>query len=349
MKQHFLQWQAGRESRASEYFGLLFGGSIMTILAIRAFLAVTGYPQLGTDSLHIAHMLWGGLFLLASVIVILYYHGHRAKIIGSVVAGIGLGFFIDELGKFITADNDYFYQPTPMLLYIFFIILWLIFNRLDSYIPTSNRQRYIDMITRLRDSTIHGMTQKDKKIILAYSKKLGFSKKQQDELLYFAKKYTPVYKQTKTQIRYYQLKNNLQNLLIKLIKHSIFKKIIYLLLIFTAILSFSIIVNYLVTMQLQTTSELVNTPNIILIGIIISCSISFVLYVLALYKGFSSFNSLLVWYKRGLLVNIFGTQVFLFYTNQFVAAFGLFGALIMLIIINFLLNFNDINKVYNDK
>jgi len=33
--------------------------------------------------------------------------------------------FIDELGKFITSDNNYFFQPTISLIYIVFIIIFL--------------------------------------------------------------------------------------------------------------------------------------------------------------------------------------------------------------------------------
>lgn len=341
MRQHIKQWQAGRETRASEYFGILFGGAIITILAIRAFLAITNYPQISTSSLHIAHMLWGGLFLLASVIVILYYHGHRAKVIGSIIAGIGLGFFIDELGKFITADNDYFYQPTPMLVYIFFILLWLILNKLDNYKPTTNHQRYVDMLTRLRDASIHGMTPKDKKIIFNYAKQIGFSQEQKNQMLAYSKQFTPLYNQTKIQVKYYKAKNDIINIFNMLVKHSITKKMLYVIVFITAVLSVSIIVNALITMQPEGDYKIVNTPNIISIGIIVSCSLSFVFYALALIKGVFNFDSLLIWYKKGLLVNIFGTQVFLFYTNQFVASFGLFGALFMLLVVDLLIYSND--------
>ena len=35
--------------------------AVASVLAIRSFLYLTGYPQLSGRGLHIAHLLWGGL------------------------------------------------------------------------------------------------------------------------------------------------------------------------------------------------------------------------------------------------------------------------------------------------
>lgn len=37
----------------------LFVCAVSTVVFTRALLAATGYPQVGTSSLHIAHVLWG--------------------------------------------------------------------------------------------------------------------------------------------------------------------------------------------------------------------------------------------------------------------------------------------------
>ena len=59
-----------RNSDAPELIELFLVAGIASVLAIRGFLAATGYPQLGGDGLHIAHMLWGGLFMTLAMLLL---------------------------------------------------------------------------------------------------------------------------------------------------------------------------------------------------------------------------------------------------------------------------------------
>ncbi|MET0557339.1 MAG: hypothetical protein ABW065_01530 [Solirubrobacterales bacterium] len=102
-----------------------FVTAIVTELCIRTQLYLTHYPQLGGHGLHIAHLLWGGVFMVVALAILLSLLGRRARQVAALVAGVGFGFFIDELGKFITADNNYFYKPAAGLIYLIFIGLYL--------------------------------------------------------------------------------------------------------------------------------------------------------------------------------------------------------------------------------
>ncbi len=99
--------------------------AVASILVIRLFLSFTGYPQLGGETLHIAHMLWGGLFMFISVFLLLGFLSRGVREFAAIIGGIGFGIFIDELGKFITRDNDYFFKPAIALIYIIFILIFL--------------------------------------------------------------------------------------------------------------------------------------------------------------------------------------------------------------------------------
>ena len=79
------------------------------VILIRLFLELTGYPQVGNSELHIAHVLWGGLLLFAASLLSLLFANRWAYSAGALLAGIGIGLFIDEVGKFITQNNDYFF------------------------------------------------------------------------------------------------------------------------------------------------------------------------------------------------------------------------------------------------
>jgi hypothetical protein len=119
-----------RNVEASGLFETFLVSAIAAILAIRGFLHLTGYPQIGGDSLHIAHMLWGGLLMAVATALLLGWLGGAVRRIAAVVGGVGFGTFIDEVGKFVTADNDYFFRPTFSLIYITFIMLYFAFRAL---------------------------------------------------------------------------------------------------------------------------------------------------------------------------------------------------------------------------
>lgn len=108
--------------------------AVVMILIIRTQLWLTNYPQLGGGGIHIAHLLWGGLFMLVAIWFSLIWVNRWARNVAAVLGGIGFGFFIDELGKFVTEDNDYFFKPAAPIIYLVFIVLFLVIRHLSGRI-----------------------------------------------------------------------------------------------------------------------------------------------------------------------------------------------------------------------
>ena len=116
-----------RRQGAETYLEITLLSFAASVSITRLFLQLTGYPKIGSGELHIAHVLWGGLLLFISCIVMLIYGNRWVYLVGSLLSGIGVGLFIDEVGKFITQNNDYFYPTAAPIIYAFFLLTFLVF------------------------------------------------------------------------------------------------------------------------------------------------------------------------------------------------------------------------------
>jgi hypothetical protein len=84
------------------------------------------------------------------------YLDRRAHRIAAVVAGAGFGLFIDELGKFITSDNNYFFRPAASIIYIVFILLYLVFRLLQHERNVTQQEYLINSLETLKEAVIRG-------------------------------------------------------------------------------------------------------------------------------------------------------------------------------------------------
>jgi hypothetical protein len=105
--------------------------AIAAVLGNRFFLILTGYPQLGNGTLHISHAIWGALMMAIAIIIAISYLPPFTRTFVAFLGGAGFGWFIDELGKFITRDVNYFFEPTIALIYITFVVMYLVFRSVE--------------------------------------------------------------------------------------------------------------------------------------------------------------------------------------------------------------------------
>jgi hypothetical protein len=117
---------AVKQPEAENYLLVSLIAFALTVIATRLFLQAAGYPQVGNSVLHIAHAIWGGLLLFAAVLVALVLANRWAFTLSAVLSGVGVGLFIDEVGKFITQQNDYFFPPAAPLIYSLFLLTVLV-------------------------------------------------------------------------------------------------------------------------------------------------------------------------------------------------------------------------------
>jgi hypothetical protein len=119
-----------RRAGSDKYFLLMLISFAVSVTLTRGFLNLTGFPQVGNKELHIAHVLWGGLVLFIASIIPLLFANRWVYPLGAILSGIGVGLFIDEVGKFITQSNNYFYPPAAPIIYGFFLLIVFLYSRI---------------------------------------------------------------------------------------------------------------------------------------------------------------------------------------------------------------------------
>ena len=135
---------------------------VASILGIRVYLELTGYPQVGGGGLHIAHMLWGGLSMLIAIVLLIAFLGKGVVRFAAVLGGLGFGIFIDELGKFITSDNNYLFKPTFALIYILFVIMFLSFRAIEKRKTLTEEEALVNAVDILKEAVRNDLDDKEK-------------------------------------------------------------------------------------------------------------------------------------------------------------------------------------------
>ncbi len=157
-----------RDMQAGNHLEIFLISAVSAILVIRGFLHLTGYPQISDDDLHIAHMLWGGLLMLVSILVLQMFVSKSAQSFSVIVGGIGFGAFIDEVGKFVTNDNDYFFEPSISIMYVIFILIFLTVRVVQVSKRYSPEEYLMNAIREMEEIVLHDLDQNEKGRIMGY-------------------------------------------------------------------------------------------------------------------------------------------------------------------------------------
>jgi hypothetical protein len=162
-----------RNIDAQELVDAYLVAAVFAVLSIRLYLFLSRYPQVGGGGLHVAHMLWGGLLMVVSQFLLLTLLARRARQICAVVGGLGFGLFIDELGKFITSDNNYFFKPAAGLIYLVFVLFFLGSRAFVHWRGFSGREYLVNAVELLKEAALRDMDDHERHRALAYLARAG--------------------------------------------------------------------------------------------------------------------------------------------------------------------------------
>src|SRR6478609_7618363 len=324
-----------RDINGGHYTELFLISAVSTILLVRAFLAATGYPQVGGKSqLHIAHMLWGGLLMLIALALTFMLWSDVWKTFNAVIGGIGFGLFIDELGKFITKDNDYFFSPTIAILYMIFILFFVVsrlVSRTKTFSPFEIRMNALTALERMaigrlspdeRDQALRVLDQASEDDRLAQHARLalleGWAQARDHEGFYS------------------RMRDRRLNLYRRLAKHPAFRKSLIVLCTIDAVAS-------VIAVPIAIYSG-TNESGFIAIGTAISSVMVAICNGVGIYlllKG----NQLqaLKAFRAGVLISILFVQFFSFEASQLAAVGGLFVQLFLFGSIHYVIHHMEVD------
>jgi hypothetical protein len=327
-----------RNSDAARMFDTFLISSVVTVLITRLYLHITGYPQIGGDSvLHIAHMLPGGILMLAAILILIGSINRSSRQISACIGGVGFGLFWDELGKFITKDNDYFFQPTIGLIYISFIGLYL----LTRYIIRRTYHPH-DYLANVMDLAMEGVIGELDPREYHHAK----------ELLGKADKKHPMYEATKKLLEVTKPTKDYRPFIIDRMAravhkpfHAFVQKPWFSRVLLRGFYAYSI--GLVITLVLLVAGADTKTLMDIFLNPVADSNL-----VAAVAAGVAAIFILWgTWYiqtnripdalrkfETALLINLFVTQVFLFFSYQFSAILGLALVLVLLVSVRILLS-----------
>jgi hypothetical protein len=164
---------------AAEAFTII---AIATVLITRLYLQLTGYPQVGGGDLHIAHALYGGALMMLALLIGWLMLGFGARAACVILGGIGFGLFLDEVGKFVTKNNDYFYGPAAEIMYILVVVILVGARIVRDFRPLSARECLASAAMVAADGVARGLAARRREIGLGLAERAGAGGAEADEV-----------------------------------------------------------------------------------------------------------------------------------------------------------------------
>lgn len=308
--------------------------AVGALLAIRFYLALTGYPQIGGHGLHVAHMLWGGLLMLVALVMGFAFLGKRVQHAASIIGGLGFGTFIDELGKFITSDNNYFFHPTIAIIYVIFMVIFLAFRAIDRRHRLTQQGYLANALEVIREAVVHDMDEDDRRRALSLLNESDPREPLVSGLRTILDQ-SPVRATNRAGFSR-RVSRLARDWYVRMVRWSWFPRLIVA--VFT-IHAVATVVGLGLLIAADKGFSLQN-PGISFAeaGSTLSSAVSDFLVLVGVIRLRSSRLAAFHWFKRAILVSIFLAQFFSFYRQEVVAVLWLLGDLFLLASLDYLIH-----------
>jgi hypothetical protein len=305
--------------------------AIATILLVRTILAMTGWPQLGGGKIHFAHLLWGGLGMLVALVLLMAMEGRAWKGVATLSAGIGFGLFIDELGKFITSDNDYFFQPVIAIIYVIFVALLLTMRAITRDAAAAPQSALVNAFDLAKEAVIRDMDPGERDEALRLLARCEQSDPIVSDLRNMLERMRDL--PVRQPQPYERLRAWLTELYRKLVPRRWFKR---------TVIGWYLVISLAALVSPLVGGEGSEPMSFAQVGQLVSALVSGSFVVIALVRWRRSALSAYRWLERSVLVVIFVYEVFAFYEEQLETLFGLVLVLITWVTIRYMVRQEEV-------
>ena len=101
--------------------------------------------------------------MLVALMLTLVSLSRVASRVAAVLGGVGFGLLIDEIGKFVTSDNNYFFKPTFAIIYVTLVLIWLASRTLLLRTGLRPPEQLANAIDLLKEAAVRPLTEDERR------------------------------------------------------------------------------------------------------------------------------------------------------------------------------------------
>lgn len=167
-------WFRGRSYALGTQLDTFLVCAASGVVVNRAILIVLGYPQIGSrepGGIHISHSIYGGFAMMVAATVAIAFLAPATRWFVAVVGGLGFGWYVDELGKYVS-NAGYLFRPALSLIYIVFVLMFLVFSWMASRAYTPD-DAVVNALDALKSASLGSLDDRQRREAIHRLERLG--------------------------------------------------------------------------------------------------------------------------------------------------------------------------------